>query len=523
MLAASLAVALAVGAVTAPVPDPLDCTPHGGGEYRLAEPPIGLGARNEPIANGLYAEPGDLDALTAWLPAPASLLGTFAAFDDEVSRASLPATLSDLWARGATPLLNLEARHHSAAAIAAGEADAELTAVFTDIAAWAAGGRRLLLAFLQEPNGSWSPYGVDPSGFRTAWARARTLAWDAGLRGDTVRWVFAPHGWSEAPYRIADYYPGDTLVDFIGLTTYNWGESDWNTNNTHWENFDCTVRVYLEEVLATVSASKPVLIAQLGSTTLGGDREAWIAEAYARLVAYPQVRGVLWFNIHKETDWPVFDPARGVASVAYRTAVSAPSYAYTFPLAWFTAPGEAWTFLDVRPADPLGGGHPYHAFVEAVAAAGLVAGVAAVPPLYGPDQVLTRAQGAVMLAGVLAAAIEPVADAFADDTGHYAEIALNNLAARGAVVGCAAGLACPDAPLTRGQMAVILWNVFAPGVAPAGPDAFVDDTAHFAEASLDALAAAGLVAGCAPGRACPDNALTRGEAAVLLARLLASR
>lgn len=104
-------------------------------------------------------------------------------------------------------------------------------------------------------------------------------------------------------------------------------------------------------------------------------------------------------------------------------------------------------------------------------------------------------------------------DAFDDDEESEHEQAMNRLADMNVFRGCGPYLACPDDPIGRGDFFGMVADVveFAPG-----PDAFDDDAEHPAANGIDALAAAGVIAGCAPRRVCPDEPITRAEAALVL-------
>lgn len=77
---------------------------------------------------------------------------------------------------------------------------------------------------------------------------------------------------------------------------------------------------------------------------------------------------------------------------------------------------------------------------------------------------------------------------------------------------------CPGRPLTRGQAATLIVRAFS--LPAAGDDRFGDDDGSVHEADIDALAAAGITRGCGAVRFCPDDALTRGQMASMLARAL---
>jgi hypothetical protein len=81
---------------------------------------------------------------------------------------------------------------------------------------------------------------------------------------------------------------------------------------------------------------------------------------------------------------------------------------------------------------------------------------------------------------------------------------------------------CPDAPVTRGQMAAFL--VRALGYTDAGDgDLFTDDDASIFEHDINRLATAGVAKGCNPpdnDRYCPTALVTRGQMAAFLHRAL---
>jgi Glycoside hydrolase family 44/S-layer homology domain len=94
----------------------------------------------------------------------------------------------------------------------------------------------------------------------------------------------------------------------------------------------------------------------------------------------------------------------------------------------------------------------------------------------------------------------------------------------GISVGCGAGAFCPDLPVTRAQMAVFLLKAslgerYAPP--PATGAAFGDVPASaFAAAWIEDLAARGITGGCGGGNFCPDATVTRAQMAVFLLKAL---
>ncbi|MGH8875111.1 MAG: S-layer homology domain-containing protein, partial [Acidimicrobiia bacterium] len=130
-----------------------------------------------------------------------------------------------------------------------------------------------------------------------------------------------------------------------------------------------------------------------------------------------------------------------------------------------------------------------------------------------PEAALTRAELAALL--VRALQLPPVGgDTFSDDDGHWAEDVLNRLAEAGILRGCALGRACPDEPVSRAQFAAMATRALE---LPASEEnQFSDDDGHWAESAINAIAAAGITKGCGDGSFCPDSSVTREQAATLV-------
>ncbi|MYC84283.1 MAG: hypothetical protein F4X18_02050 [Acidimicrobiia bacterium] len=94
------------------------------------------------------------------------------------------------------------------------------------------------------------------------------------------------------------------------------------------------------------------------------------------------------------------------------------------------------------------------------------------------------------------------------------------LAEAGITAGCAANRFCPDKPLTRGEMATFLMRAL--DLAPLdsfGGRRFDDVPASSIHSgAIHAIAAEGITVGCSKTSFCPRRPLTRGEMATLLAR-----
>jgi cellulose synthase (UDP-forming) len=178
--------------------------------------------------------------------------------------------------------------------IARGDFDAYATAWARRLAAY---GRPVILRFAHEMNHYAYPWGTAegnrPGTYVTAWRHLHAVFARAGA--SNVRWSWSPTA-SKLDWR---YYPGDDVVDVIGLTGFNGGaDLRWGGWRSPGKIFDHALAQ-----IAHATPSKPVEISEVSSTANGGNRPAWIARLFALARKYPQVRTISWFNIEKQAAW----------------------------------------------------------------------------------------------------------------------------------------------------------------------------------------------------------------------------
>jgi hypothetical protein len=144
---------------------------------------------------------------------------------------------------------------------------------------------------------------------------------------------------------------------------------------------------------------------------------------------------------------------------------------------------------------------------------------------YCPDDSVTRGQMAAFLVRALGLTDSGGGDLFTDDDNSIFEGAIDKLATAGVTKGCnppANTKFCPDAHVTRGQMAAFLVRALG-YTEDGGGDLFIDDDGHVFEGAIDKFAAAGVTKGCNPPANtmfCPDELVTRGQMAAFLRRAL---
>ncbi len=186
----------------------------------------------------------------------------------------------------------------------------------------------------------------------------------------------------------------------------------------------------------------------------------------------------------------------------------------TLTQAWFA------DFLDVPHL------HAFHDFVESIVRAGITAGCGSGD--YCVDADVTRAQMAVfLLKAEHGSAYAPPActGVFADVPcpGGFAVDWIEQLHAEAITSGCGNNDYCPDAPVTRAQMAVVLLKTLlgAAYVPPTATGIFGDvPVGAFAADWIEDLYARGVTGGCqaSPLLYCPNHPNTRGQMAVFLTK-----
>lgn len=107
----------------------------------------------------------------------------------------------------------------------------------------------------------------------------------------------------------------------------------------------------------------------------------------------------------------------------------------------------------------------------------------------------------------------PPGGTFVDDDFSIHEGYIEALAEAGVTAGCGSAVYCPRAPVTRGQMAAFLSTAL--NLPPTSSAPFSDAGGIFEDA-INRLAAAGITSGCGNGRFCPSDPVTRGQMAAFL-------
>ncbi|MCW3842288.1 glycosyl hydrolase [Micromonospora yasonensis] len=194
---------------------------------------------------------------------------------------------------------------------------------------WAEGikslGYPVAIRFGHEMNGDWYPWcesvnGNRPGDYVKAWRHVHDLFRDAGVTN--VIWVWSANvRWNDSTPALAPLYPGDSYVDWIGMTGY-YGSGAFS----QYRSFDTIFKRTVTEIRAF--SKKPLVVTETGAAEASGRKAEWIREAFRTLPAYPDIIGLIWFEVDKERDWRIVSsPA---ASAAFAEGVAAPRYDVTW-------------------------------------------------------------------------------------------------------------------------------------------------------------------------------------------------
>ena len=156
--------------------------------------------------------------------------------------------------------------------------------------------------------------------------------------------------------------------------------------------------------------------------------------------------------------------------------------------------------------------------VEYVRENGLMSGITATT--FNPEGTTSRGQiAAILYRAAESPAVSGGTD-FSDveETAYYAD-AIRWASANGVVTGYADGTFRPDAPVTRQQMAAILWRYAGRPAAEAGTD-FADESviSDYASTAMDWARSSGLISGRPGNMFDPYGRATRAQTAVILFR-----
>lgn len=157
-------------------------------------------------------------------------------------------------------------------------------------------GRPILLRPFHEMNGFWYPWSVGVNGnsaddYVAGWRHVVDRFDAAGADNVGFVWSINTLASFEEGQGVEAYYPGDAYVDWVATSGFNWDDYD-----PEWSSWVSAEWVFGNTYDVLAGFGKPVMFAEIGSGTNGGDGEAWVAEAAAWFATLPEVGAIVWFD-----------------------------------------------------------------------------------------------------------------------------------------------------------------------------------------------------------------------------------
>jgi len=210
-------------------------------------------------------------------------------------------------------------------ALIKGEYDGQLRAWAEAVASVEA---PVFVRFGNEMNGDWSTwcawfYGKDADLFHMAWRHVVSVFEAAGAHNAVH--VYNPHDRSFPGFKWNHpllYYPGDDVVDWIGLTGYNNGIAH---PGDEWREF---VEIHDPLYAAYLSwwPRMPLMITEFASNENGGDKAAWIRDCFEALHSrYPRIKIAVWFDL-VDGLWQYQLDSSEASLAAFREGLQRPEY-----------------------------------------------------------------------------------------------------------------------------------------------------------------------------------------------------
>ena len=232
------------------------------------------------------------------LGAAITILSFYQAWGDGEEHRLNPEVLANIAKGGYVPMITWEpwisafekyrgqARDSSLLLVARGEFDGYVREWAREAVRF---GKPIFLRYAHEFSNPWyawsGRYGNDSAVFREAWKHVHGIFREEGARNVAFVWN---------PYQASDtsYYPGDAYVDWIGLDVFNFGPVVEN-------GFFLDFFSILHGTYGVMQAyGKPILLAETGSVSAGGDKNLWYRDMFRSLAQgnFPRVKGLVVFD-----------------------------------------------------------------------------------------------------------------------------------------------------------------------------------------------------------------------------------
>jgi hypothetical protein len=246
---------------------------------------------------------GEVDHLARLTGKAPNLNLFFTNFGERFPAAAVDAS----WNRGMTPVVSWEPIVPGSTAGQPKLRDISNGRLDTYIDAWAAeaaaNGKPVVLRFAHEMNGNWYSWSEGVNGnaqgdFVKAWRHVHGRFAAAGA--DNVLFMWSVNRINSLKTDIADYYPGDAYVDWVGLSAYYRSKTQSAS-----PTFESTFGATLAAIEATAPGKK-IFLSEIAAGTDDTARVQWIRSTFDGMAARPDIIGFAWFNdVKTDGDWRI--------------------------------------------------------------------------------------------------------------------------------------------------------------------------------------------------------------------------
>jgi len=169
--------------------------------------------------------------------------------------------------------------------------------------------------FAYEMNGcpAWNAWGCDPTGFKQAW---NIMASSLRSNAPSAKLLWSPNidtSGSNGQGNYADYYPGDSVVDLVGLSFYWFGADQQENTAAPSGEFTSTAAPFYN--VYSAAKGKPFVVSETSggyhyytgttSPAPGGASEydikvGWLEQITGAASQFPNLIAAVWFNYEKD-------------------------------------------------------------------------------------------------------------------------------------------------------------------------------------------------------------------------------
>ena len=237
-------------------------------------------------------------------------------------------------------------------------------------------GKPVVVRLAHEMNGTWFPWALtnfdnSPGRFVEAWRHVVRQFRRIGARNVMFLWSpFQRCGTcSSAPFET--FYPGNRYVDYVGVSALNWGDVAWTSLDGLVDESLADLRRITRT--ARNPQGKPVILPEIASNHLGGDKAAWIRDGYSAVFRrWKAVRAMSYFDYDTtfagQPDWRLAQPPDGSAFQAYQSLATQRGFRASMPPRPARGPGR-WRLMPLIHVVAQDGTGDFTTITEAVRAA----------------------------------------------------------------------------------------------------------------------------------------------------------